>query len=415
LLANEEMSGTDAPEAANYTATRSREYLLRLGRCAAKRLNQAMLNAMRDEIRSARPLPDHPNGQFDIAKALNRPIAEVRAALADRSELGCAVRTFAPLELVVPRAKREAIMRSVAGEITAHGSTMAERWPSNVAAPMFVDALVERTISALEPARANFTRFVRSTATVRWMIAADFCIGDGKKPNDVFAYTVHPIRDLDAMRYRAQVALPRDYKDTRRELHEDALRYLRSPDTFSFAFLPPRSRAVITDVAAAREGIEQTLKAVIERRDSARFTAEKAQYRALRQRANANSFDFRLLEKMMLCATFAGTVATLLAAEGRADWVVWLPDRDDMTTAYGEILAQIFAADVWAFALRRRLPPLRVMYRAEDLGQSDGKAAPWYDPLIRIPDFLAGTLAGLDYRGTGALGNPKRDARSWTR
>lgn len=403
------MSTTESEpsEVENYTEAHIREYLLRLGRHAAERLNRRTLRAMRALVE---PVSASTNGREyvnDVQQMLLGPIAQARATLRDASTLGDLARALFPLESVVPRAKRENIMRSVTSNLTAHGTTMAKRWATNTAAPNIANALAERSIAALEPVRASFTRFVRSVPTFHWLITADFSIAGDGRPNDVFAYTVYPLTNLEKTIQEAQTALPRDYKDTQAGLNDQALRYLASPKIFTFVFVPERERRIIADVSEARKGIDNTIATLRALHDSERFENEIAQWKAVRQRAHANSFDYRLMENMALSATFAGVVATLLAAEGRADWVMWVPDRDDMTTAYGQILWQMFSTNAWAFTLRRRLPPIRIMYGTED--QSHPGGSPWFDPIIRVPDFVAGVVSGWDYSATRTLANDTRD------
>jgi len=57
--------------------------------------------------------------------------------------------------------------------------------------------------------------------------------------------------------------------------------------------------------------------------------------------------------------------------------------------------------------LRRRLPPIRIMYGTED--QSHPGGSPWFDPIIRVPDFVAGVVSGWDYSATRTLANDTRD------
>ncbi len=213
----------------NYTETHIREYLFRLGRYASDRLNKPTLQAMRA---SAEPVHISANGLervVDVPGMLSRPLTQVREALRDASAVGDLARAMMPLELLVPRTKRENIMRAVAGNITAHGTTMAERWARNTAVQGVADAVAERTIAALEPVRAHFTRFVRSHLSFHWLITADFSIDGDGRPNDVFTYTVYPLNNLERTIEEAQTALPRDYKDAARSgLNNDALKYLAS-------------------------------------------------------------------------------------------------------------------------------------------------------------------------------------------
>jgi hypothetical protein len=392
-----------------YTETEIREYMRRLGAYAAERLTRSDLRSMREEVGTFRHrIPGHDDG-LDAAHFLSGSLVDVRTILHADSFEGTLARFTAPLDLVVPRVKREAIMRSVAGPLIGHGVSMAHRWATNTALLGWADAMVEHTLAAVGDARDDFTRFVRRTLATRWMISADFCIGDKTKHNDVFAFTIHPVEeDPRAVIKAAQDAVPRDYKDTSRAgLRPEALAYLADERRFTFAFMPTRQRSVFPDVRAARTAIEETITRIAERHDAERHTAEAARWKALRQEANANAFNFRKLENMALAAVFAGTISMLLAGEGRAEAVLFVPDRDAMTRAYDRMMTQLYPTNAWAFTLRRRYPPPTFHVGIED--ESVPEAAPWFDPLIRIPDFVAGVLAGMDFDGPRKYTRPKRD------
>ena len=110
---------------------------------------------------------------------------------------------------------------------------------------------------------------------------------------------------------------------------------------------------------------------------------------------------------MMLTAAFAGIIGMLLAGEGRVRSVTFMPDRDAMTDAYGGIMLSTFATNAWAFSLRKRYPPFQPIIATAGIvapGQS-----PWFDPIVRVPDFLAGALAGVKFQGGTEFARPERD------
>ena len=72
-------------------------------------------------------------------------------------------------------------------------------------------------------------------------------------------------------------------------------------------------------------------------------------FRKLRQRANANNFNAKLMSTMVVATSVAALVALMVAAEGQADLVSWFPDRDNLTHAYDRIASYMFAVNFSAF------------------------------------------------------------------
>lgn len=394
-----------------YTEAHIQEYLTRLGRMAAKRLNRPALHLMRRSIDQIVLPGKGIETVVDAPRMLKQPLSRVRSLLLDESTLGAIARALLPLDFIVPRVKREKIMQAVAANITAHGRTMAERWSGSPVTNV-ADALADLTILTLAPVRSAITRFVRSRLTFDWAIATDFnIVRAGDRPNDAFVYTVYPYdagEGLELIIRNAQSHLARDYKHSSRGASADMLKYLASRHHFTFAFVPTRKRRLFSSVAEARNAIDSTIAMIANYNDVERFGLVLAEWKTLRQSAEANNFNYRLLENMMLSSIFAATIATLLAAEGRARTIMWVPDRDSMTTAYGGLIQyEMFSSNAAAFAMRHRLPPSQLAYGVEGTSRPGG--SPWYDPIIRVPDFIAGFLSGWDAI-THRLGDSKANA-----
>lgn len=92
----------------------------------------------------------------------------------------------------------------------------------------------------------------------------------------------------------------------------------------------------------------------------------------------------------------------------KIETVGWFPDRDNITTAYDRIADYMFSVNLSAFCQRHGIDARQIMtvIGTPDLKQVNSDQM-WFDELIRIPDFLAGPLAGWDYRKNLVTGRQK--------
>jgi hypothetical protein len=111
---------------------------------------------------------------------------------------------------------------------------------------------------------------------------------------------------------------------------------------------------------------------------------------------------------MIIATVLAAFCAIILAQERKIEFVGWFPDRDNITTSYERIADHLFAVDFSAFCQRHNIDgrPIKTMIGIPEPDPAKPKQ-PWYDELVRIPDFLAGPLAGWNYTKKLVTGRQK--------
>jgi hypothetical protein len=322
----------------------------------------------------------------------------IQFALLGRERSHAALRAIIPYHVVLSRSVIEEELKksALAGPL---GKMYAERWEDDGPEANFVDWLVEGSLAAVgsgEPVlRAAFTDFVIGSGEMKWIIGADFCLHDETRHNDVFAFTVFP-GDTDFVTLSNEIAsiFPRDAKKTR-DVTPEMIAFLRSQRRFHFAFVVNKDRQFMADVNTAREAIDRTLEMLNELHDVADQQDAITQTRRLRQEANSNNFNARLFQDMVLMAAFAGIITLLLQLEGRAERIIFMPDRDDMTSAYRAVVHWMFAQNASAFALRRKIPEAPIAIGLPG-PRNDGRKGSFIDEVVRLPDYIASAVAGTD-------------------
>lgn len=392
--ANATTNAPSAVENPKWTAAEIDRYLFLLAGVAAESLAERWVDfcaAARRQGAEAKEISEN------WESMLSRGPEQIARALVNTTEGARALRRIAPMHAVVPRERREELLRSATLSGSC-GDVYRERWQSDLAEMNFVDGLVEHLLANVDgELRESFTEFVVASGQVRWIIAGDFVIADHSRPNDVFGFTVTPYdASFEDLETEIKTVFPKDLKETK-VITQAMIDYLRSKRRFHFAFVVNKDRRLFKSVGEARTTIDQTIAMMLNYRDVDRHREAIAKIRALRQLANANPFNVKLFQDIILMAAFGGFVATLLQLEGRAELIGLFPDRDKMTTAYGTVAYEAFAADASAFAGRRKVPDAQIALALPG-PRAGGSSGLYFDELIRVPDYVAGAIAGTEFK-----------------
>ena len=266
-------------------------------------------------------------------------------------------------------------------------------------------ASVDTIFSVLDSAFANgaeiyFRRFVQRSAAIKWMIGADFVINEPTAAHDAFAFTVFP-HDADFLSMQAEIerVFPRDIKGTR-IINEHMLAYLREPRRFHFCFLVGKNRHARDSLENIRLTIDRAISTIRGWRTKSGDGSQERRmsylktFQELRQRANANNFNYKLLSDIGLLSMIGAAIMLWIVRHGEAKVCGIFPDRDKMTLGYNSVFNEMtyinFSALREQFGISEN--PQIVMPAALLLGAAEL----FYDPLVRIPDYVAGAISRFD-------------------
>lgn len=267
-----------------------------------------------------------------------------------------------------------------------------------------LEALIED-----DPQR-RFETFVKRNLTKVWFIGSDYVISDGTRPNDCVCFTVYPVDEKDHPRDWRDIpkALARDFKNTK-NIDENMVSFLRDDRRFSFCFVVTKERNPDVDREMVKAAIDGNIAIMMAWKDADRHCDSIVRMRKLRQRAEAKAFKARLLADIFLVTNVVTVITYLLTKWTSPRIVGWFSDRDAIITAWDKIANDLFVINHSAICQQRG-----VEFRGVELRVGDPRPDPrfakqsWYDALVRIPDYLAGTLAAFIYReGTFVGGQQK--------
>jgi hypothetical protein len=243
-----------------------------------------------------------------------------------------------------------------------------------------------------------------------WNIVSDYCIGDRNKKNDAIAFSIVANHDrMENIREYIAAVAPRDIKSSR-QIPLGLMQYLRCPVAFSVTYIVPRDSALLRDyisVENMREfppDIETFLRSVqvASPVTSEYFDAVYARFQRFTRDIRENKqFNARLARQVHLVAGFASSVFKHLAVAKKPAYIRWISDRDAILDRY-DALVYDFAYIYFLLQYGQTLDfgNLDTTSMVEkprfilELPEKSGRHR--FDELVRLPDYLAGTMADLD-------------------
>lgn len=248
-----------------------------------------------------------------------------------------------------------------------------------------------------------FRRFMRNSLTDKWMISADFVIGEPGAVHDVFAFTIFPhYKEFSAALDDIAKIFPRDLKRTK-VLTDDMVTFLRDTMRFHFCFLVEKDRYKIGSVEDARVAIAHALQIVRGLDTGGLLSAEKRRdiyiqsLQKVAEEAKANRFNYQNLFDIHILSVLLATIMLWIVRHGDCRLIGLFPDRDKMTAGCGGIFHALTEINHSGLCQRIGLKTEKDII-APSAGVLGNGGDFFYDALVRIPDYVAGALSRLDYQ-----------------
>lgn len=234
--------------------------------------------------------------------------------------------------------------------------------------------------------------------TEKWIIGADFALRDKSRPNDCFAFSIIPY-EPESVDYRTLVErqLPKDIKHSRTLTSEGAA-LLRNPAAFHILVPINRDRVFFNapDGQTEKDVARACLRLLLEQRTTLERGPEAIKLtRQAIQKSKANAFNVGLFTDLTILSVLLPIITLLITRERQPSVMGWFCDRDSMSGwcdgfMWGVALENLRGlAQHWGIASG----PNPVIGLPDRSGPEEYM---WFDHLIRLPDWLAGTLATWD-------------------
>jgi hypothetical protein len=237
-----------------------------------------------------------------------------------------------------------------------------------------------------------------------WLISSDYCLGDPNKPNDVFSFSIIPyFSTLSAIQTRINELCPKDIKKVK-EIPDNWVKALASKVVFHFAFIVEKRRK--WRFSESIENERPTIKILLEKLKNNIQEMTESQPNncnhlldtikkidALIIEITRPSSNITLLKDIMFASFSAAYLGGLISSILPIKNLAWLSDRDKISQSYNHIAEDFFYLNFLSLAKHFEVDkkPQLATTRPDETSEEM-----WFDEIIRIPDYFAGTLADWD-------------------
>jgi hypothetical protein len=242
-----------------------------------------------------------------------------------------------------------------------------------------------------------------------WYVVSDYCFDDDKKKSDVASFSIILNHDtLASIGSYISAFAPKDLKNTK-YVSPDFLKYINAPVIFSFTFAVEKDSRFLKDYASKEnmeeffEGFEAFVQAINKTSyfKLGYIDGVLRRAREMRESLKAKNANLRLSRQIFLVATFASVVFHYLNKVKYPSHIAWVSDRDALIDRGDGFIYDLSYFMFLAEYMRAPEDEITEEKVVLDKPQFIYPIPPKsgineYDVLVRIPDYLAGTLADLD-------------------
>lgn len=256
----------------------------------------------------------------------------------------------------------------------------------------------------LKSSISDFQNYLNQFPDARnYILVSDYCVGDINKINDVLSFVIIPnIQGFFTYKEIIKNIIPKDLKKTR-EIKPETIAFLQSGLIFSINIILPKGQSrliqginkdnLIDSNQATLDMIDNWIKNEPYKADS--YNELKQRYVVFKQELNKSNFNVNLYMKSFLLATLSAYFTHQIVKYSNAKEIIWFSDRDNMTTANNSIIYEDYSMQY--NGIFRNDPDFKKPEGKLSLGISSTSDDCWYDEIVRLPDYYAGSFASFDF------------------
>lgn len=251
----------------------------------------------------------------------------------------------------------------------------------------------------------EFLKIVDRSAS--WIFLSDFCFDDDHKKSNSMTFSVLLVHDkFENIKECIKKYQPKDIKKSS-EASDGFLNYLNSPVIFHFSFIIRKndnyfSKSLSNNNILIYMNEMQSAIKVFERDNPSTgdyFREVNKRISNFQESTKAKTFNWKLMRKIMITSCIVSIIFYELTLTNKPLSIKWLSDRDGIVEKFDSISLDIaFLNYIMLLTEDHKGKDYLDLSFIPQIGFLTSKANTIddYEELVRIPDFIAGTIAELD-------------------
>ncbi len=231
-----------------------------------------------------------------------------------------------------------------------------------------------------------------------WMIASDYCIGDKHKKNDTIAISIIPyLIELTDMKRQINSIAANDIKGTKK-ISDEFLEYIGSGNSYHACVITLDHSAL----GKTKEDVDRIVDDYVSQlRECCKLNDQNAEVYnqtiskllQLRQRNQNKSFRRVMFQNMMFVTSMISFYCYFIHKNASVQKICWFSDRDALIDMGRGLAFDIVNLTTHQLCLSNGLDNTKLQLL---FGSPEREGKTWFEEVVRIPDYIAGTFADWD-------------------
>lgn len=247
--------------------------------------------------------------------------------------------------------------------------------------------------------KIRFCNYLKKYKDIKkWSICSDYCLDDKNKNSNVYTFALFPVtKDISELKEEVVQNIKSEIKKSGNFIPESTLNYLNNNDFFIFNFVFPKDFlknyfSKNFNKESEISSIEEQIKIIKNNWKNDYKDVVVNSLNNLIKKMKERNFNLSLYKKILLNSFLAAYLCTFLQRQKNIETYSWLSDRDNMTTYGSGIINALY---LWRKEEIKKIIKIKFSPIEEGITILESKTKPFYDELIRVPDYFCGTLASL--------------------
>jgi hypothetical protein len=231
----------------------------------------------------------------------------------------------------------------------------------------------------------------------KWKIISDYVLDDGNKSNDVMTFTIFSSKIGDPIQVtldKIAGAIPKDLKDVK-HISGETICLLQDKNIFSISILFDKKPFRNIGKEYANKIIEWLVECAEKNIKSNIDVNQSNNIFKYAERSKAKSFKVPLFIYTLVLVSLVSALACHISAECDPKVIEWFSDRDAMVIHGNEVGSSLLHFIYFKLCCDLGYVPLFFVPIGIVFDDEAGKDGLWFDPLVRLPDYISGVLASM--------------------
>lgn len=246
--------------------------------------------------------------------------------------------------------------------------------------------------------------FIQEHAPTRkWILSSDYAFYDTNKFSDAVTFSLFPHwAPFEEMSSRIDSVAPSDIKNVG-AVNDSFISFLREGPVFSITLILDRKRRMFSDekfyhltrIDSQIGMLEYWCQSTPKGKD--RYQDTIKQLKKVKGLVSSKNLNLRLFRDIEIVGSLAAYLLTEISVKANPEKIAWLSDRDSMLTFKNKVIGDYMFDQVshlyHTLCSNSGINPSHRLLFAKP--ETNGKLI--YDSFIRVPDYIAGTMADYNF------------------